>query len=87
MHSHFSPQTLEAEFHQLIRRHQPQKQGIRQAWGKALLDFFTGQQALSIRQQQINGIVQWIVYDPSTEHRLVFKSEQAVRAWLEERHH
>jgi hypothetical protein len=90
MQSHFSPNQLEAEFHQLLRqrqKHSQPKRGILQACAKLLLDFFTGQQTLSIRQQRRNGAVQWIVYDPSADSRLVFTSEQAVRVWLEQRYH
>lgn len=52
-----------------------------------LLDFLTGKAEISIRQRQsLDGTMQWIVYDPDSNDRRVFYSEQAVRAWLEQRH-
>ncbi len=56
-------------------------------WGRYLLDFLTGQQQLSIREQRCNGQCQWSVYDPQTQHRRVFLTQAAVRAWLEQRYH
>jgi hypothetical protein len=98
MQSHFSPHTssntLEGEFHQLIRQrcqHSQPKRVILQTCAKLLLDFFTGQQTLSIRQRRRNGMVQWVVYDPRANSRAdshrVFTSEQALRVWLEQRYH
>ncbi len=60
----------------------------RQRWAQALLDFFTGQQTLSIRKKQLkNKTIQWIVYDPHRDSRHVFDSEAAVRDWLEQRYY
>ena len=83
--------SLEKEFRSILERcYQPSsrlkssrfKRGLTQ-----LLDFFTGKAEVSIRQQQsLDGTVQWIVYDPGSNDRRVFYSEQAVRAWLEQRH-
>lgn len=87
--------SLEIEFQRIVSR-QKTKQSIRRVlsghplkafWhqvGQYLVDFLTGQQALSIRQQSAAGETQWIIYDPVTQIRLSFFSEQAVRIWLEE---
>jgi hypothetical protein len=61
--------------------------GQHKYWGHYLLDFFTGQQRLSIRAQRRNGTLQWSVYDPQTQHHRLFSSQAAVRAWLEKRYH
>ncbi|MGD1898692.1 MAG: hypothetical protein ACFB16_17270 [Phormidesmis sp.] len=52
----------------------------------SLFDFLLGAQSLSIRQTTgKNGASQWIVYEPTSNTRRVFDSEQDVRIWLEER--
>ncbi len=54
---------------------------------RGLIDFLTGQPAISIRaQQQPTGELNWIVYDPSTRTCLTFLSESEMRIWLENRH-
>jgi len=57
-------------------------------WGRALVNFLTGKQTLSIKEKRLqNGERQWHVYDaPSDTHR-VFESEHAVRSWLEQRYY
>ena len=89
--SHLEATSLEKEFRSILERcYQPSshlkssrfKRGLTQ-----LLDFLTGKAEISIRQQQsLDGTVQWIVYDPGSNDRRVFYSEQAIRAWLEQRH-
>ena len=92
-----SPRSLEAEFQQILEQQQQALQGAAQSFKKqhwltrglnALIDFLTGQQQLSIRAKTLkDGSVQWIVYDPSTDSREVFRSQQAVRVWIEGRYH
>ena len=54
----------------------------------ALVDFLTGRSQLSIRAKTLpNGQQQWIVYDPEQDIRRTFDSQQAVRAWLEQRYY
>ena len=82
--------SLEAEFDRLVRR-QRKVERVR-GWLKesaiALINFLTGQQSLSIRAKQLrNGEIQWTVYDPTTDGRYVFDSQQAVRTWLEQRYY
>ena len=61
---------------------------ILQQVSRYLIDFLTGQSALSIRvQQRATGELEWIVYDPATSTRLSFFSERALRAWLETKHY
>jgi len=97
MQSNFSSKTsasssssLESEFRQVSR----QSQGLARfsVWlqqsGTALLNFLTGQPALSIRVKMLaDGRCQWVAYDPATDTRHVFDSQQAVRTWLEQRYH
>ena len=53
-----------------------------------LLDFLTGEDALSVRKQQIaHGKTIWTVYDSTTDTRRTFESQQAVRTWLETRYY
>lgn len=90
-----SDTSLAAEFQQVIRQQKARPLGsgrqslgtwLKQA-GLALVDFLTGTQSLSIRSKALpNGCIQWIVYDPATDTRGVFTSEQAVRVWLEQRY-
>ncbi|EDX85175.1 hypothetical protein S7335_2874 [Synechococcus sp. PCC 7335] len=91
--------SLETEFqrivsHQQIDQPAPRRKALsshplKSIWhqvGRALVDFLTGRQRLSIRQQSTTtGETQWIIYDPVTQARSSFFSEQAVRVWLEER--
>ncbi|MBE9061907.1 hypothetical protein [cf. Phormidesmis sp. LEGE 11477] len=91
--------SLESEFQRIVSRQQSRPFATKQqTWsnhplkaiwartGQYLVDFLTGQQSLSIRQQTTTtGELQWIIYDPVTQTRLSFSSEQAVRVWLEER--
>ncbi len=100
MKSEFTPVSLESEFRQIVSRQREcskpdqkdylnQRQaGWMRRWSGWLLDFFTGSQRLSVRQRSLpNGTLQWIVYDPDAERSRVFDSEQAVRAWLEQRYY
>lgn len=78
--------SLEAEFRATLKR---DRQGHKQPkrWFHYLIEFLTGQSEPSIRKKQTaDGSVQWIVYDPQSNQRSVFDSEQAVRVWLEQRH-
>ena len=79
--------SLEAEFRATLKRnHHRDKQPKR--WFHYLIEFLTGQSEPSIRTKQIaDGSVQWIAYDPQSNQRRVFDSEQAVRVWLEQRHY
>ncbi|MGI8934174.1 hypothetical protein [Leptolyngbya sp. BC1307] len=89
MNSELTPGSLEAEFCQVVRqgRLRSRQKRIRQ-WAKAVIDFLTGQQTLSIRKQlSADGTVQWMVYDPDSGSRRLFNSEQAVRVWLEQRYY
>ncbi len=100
MKSEFVPNPLETEFRQVCSRHphlteadskkysdQPQGGWIK-AWLHSLLNFLTGSQTLNIvKRSRPDGTVQWIVYDPNTEHPRFFDSEQAVRVWLEQRYY
>ena len=94
MQSYYSSQSvglsLEAEFEQVAVR----RRGIGRVkrWIKAgvteLLCFLAGQQTLSIRSTVLtNGTIQWRVYDPATDSRYTFDSQQAVRTWLEQRYY
>jgi hypothetical protein len=57
-------------------------------WGHYLLDFLTGQQQISIREQQwADGTLHWCVYDPHAHSYHIFNSQSAVRAWLEQRYY
>ena len=91
VHSELQPylrsHSLEADFESVVYKRQQRARSNQ--WPKrlcvALLNFFTGQQTLSIRQVTKNDQKQWIVYDPSKDERKVFDTEQAVRSWLETR--
>ena len=89
MNSELTPGNLEAEFCQVAhqsRLHSRQKRF--REWTKAVIDFLTGQQTLSIRKQlSADGTIQWRVYDPDSDSCRLFNSEQAVRVWLEQRYH
>ena len=89
---HPSAGSLEAEFRDVLSRsallsQRTNRRLVRDNWTKrlgiAVLNFFTGQQTLSIRQSVINGSRCWVIYDPQRDVRRVFETEQAVRAWLE----
>ncbi len=96
MQSNFLPEaagaldcSLESEFRQVSQQYR----GIARfgVWlqqsGTALLNFLTGEQALSIRVKTLaNGRQQWTVYDLATDTRRVFDSQQSVRAWVEQRY-
>lgn len=79
--------SLEAEFTQVLRSRRKQEQfsNWKKRFVRSLINFLTGTQAISVREQIKNGSVQWTVYDPHREVRKVFYSEQAVRVWLEQR--
>lgn len=89
-----TPKTsLETEFYQRLQQspllneaQKPLPQKWFKHWATELLNYLTGTQTLSIRQKLCaNGSAQWIAYDPNTNTRHVFSSEQAVRIWLEQR--
>ncbi len=82
--------SLEAEFRQVSQQYQGI--GCLKVWlqqgSTALLNFLTGQQALSLRVKTlVDGKQQWTAYDPATDTRRVFDSRQAVRTWLEQRYY
>ncbi|MGB7488295.1 MAG: hypothetical protein WA901_19035 [Phormidesmis sp.] len=85
-----SSSSLESEFRQVSRQYQ----GLARfsAWlqqsGIALFNFLTGQQVLSIQVKTLaDGRQRWTAYDPATDTRHVFDSQQAVRTWLEQRYY
>ncbi|MFK8181807.1 MAG: hypothetical protein AB8B99_00435 [Phormidesmis sp.] len=80
--------SLESEFRRVVsyKQQQPKQPHRRKQFLSALLNFFTGQQTISIRPKMNNGKMQWIVYDPHQNVRVVFETEQAVRIWIEQRH-
>ena len=100
MKSEFTPVSLEAEFCQIIRCRQAEKNFNQETcsnrrqtdrireWLGQLLDFLTGSQTLSIQQRSLpNGRTQWSLYDPNANTALTFDTEQAVRVWLEGRYY
>ncbi|MGB3788395.1 MAG: hypothetical protein WA949_10315 [Phormidesmis sp.] len=95
--------SLETEFQHIVRQKRDQSaiapilnktflqnrslKTVLQQMSRDLIDFLTGQSAMSIRaQQQPTGELNWIVYDPSTSTRSTFLSESEMRIWLENRH-
>ncbi|MEL6158116.1 MAG: hypothetical protein AAGJ95_13460 [Cyanobacteria bacterium J06554_11] len=91
-----SSNSLEAEFRQIIQRREINRRktnrrktiaAIASHIARALVDYLTGKDALSVRQKLTpNGDCQWIVYDPETRRRHVFTSQQDVRVWLDNHH-
>lgn len=82
--------SLEEEFRHVAERSR-RRSGRCRGWLEHLLDFLTGKEAVSIRHRQVVNETgeftnQWIAYDPYSDSRCVFDSEQALRAWLEHRH-
>lgn len=55
--------------------------------GKTLVDFLTSGNDLRIWTRQRNGHLIWHVYDPMTEQRQQFSSEEDLRFWLENRYY
>ncbi|MEL6552743.1 MAG: hypothetical protein AAFQ63_04665 [Cyanobacteria bacterium J06621_11] len=92
MNSHANnSRSLEAEFHQILRKQSNQRYLQRKQWIKTLFellfDFLTGTQPLSIRQKtNKDGTSQWIVYEYASDTRCVFDNEQDVRVWIEKKH-
>ncbi len=81
--------TVPAQTAQTVVMRQPREgsmPGLLEQCVIALLNFLTGRQMLSIKQQQSGRKDEWVVYDSQAGTRHVFDSEQAVRTWLEQKH-
>ena len=57
---------------------------IRQ-FGQALLVFLTGDQQLRIWTKSTKQGVVWFAYDPRTDRRIAYCTEDELRTWLESR--
>ncbi|HEY9764258.1 MAG TPA: hypothetical protein V6D07_17140 [Trichocoleus sp.] len=55
--------------------------------GQAFVEFLTSGNDLRIWTRQRNGHLIWHVYDPMTEQRQQFSSEEELRSWLENRYY
>ncbi len=81
-----SSHSLESEFYRIVGSKAPARIPKLKRCTQALVDFLTGAQTLSIREKMLaNGTSQWIVYEASSDTRLVFDTEQDVRIWFETR--
>ena len=54
--------------------------------GNTLAAFFSHQNSVQIQKQQSDDETTWLAYDPRTEKRHLFVSENAARIWVENRH-
>ena len=81
-----SSHSLESEFYRIVNGRALRRSQKLKRWVQALVDFLTGAQSLSIREKMLkNGTSLWIVYEPISDTRLAFDTEQAVRVWIETR--
>lgn len=55
--------------------------------GQAFVEFLSSGSDLRIWTRQRNGHLIWHVYDPMTEQRQQFSSEEDLRSWLENRYY
>lgn len=55
--------------------------------GSTVVDFLTRGNNLRVWTRQRNGHLIWHVYDPMTEQRQQFSSEEDLRSWLETRYY
>ncbi|MFH7243305.1 MAG: hypothetical protein ACHWZW_10695 [Spirulina sp.] len=58
-----------------------------QTWGQRVLSALTAHNGPRIRQRMVQGQIQWVAYDPITQQRHVFITEQDLRVWLEGRYY
>jgi hypothetical protein len=81
-------------FEQLIQQEATsttrQKSAFSQAlinFGSRVVNFLTGEPEIRIWQKTRNGHSVWFAYDPITDKKQRFDSEEAVRQWLECRYY
>ncbi|MEY3296882.1 MAG: hypothetical protein RLZZ597_142 [Cyanobacteriota bacterium] len=89
--THYSNYDLERQRQRLEALVQPQPSSplmqALQQFGQGLVRFLTGGQSPCIQQRWHNGRLVWWVYDPISQRRQRFESEDELRIWLEGRYY
>lgn len=79
---------FDRHWHTTSEQTQPSEQWGLKQWWEQFVSQFSGTQDPQITEfLGRDGQVLWAVYDPVTNYREVFASEQAVRVWLEQRYY
>lgn len=57
-------------------------------WGQSVVNALTAHPGSPrIRQRMVQGEMQWVAYDPITQRKRYFTTEQDLRVWLESRYY